>query len=139
MEQTSRRTFLAICLGALGAAGLGATLYPLVRYLAPLKNAGSSQKITFQVSELAEGDAKFFELNGKAAVLIKPKGGNVAVFSAVCTHLGCIVQWRKEQSHFLCPCHGGQFSTQGTVLGGPPPKPLEKIPFSVAGTTIIIG
>lgn len=139
MEISSRRKFLATCLGAIGVAGVGAALYPLFRYLAPSKSAGTRQKVTFQLSELGEGGAKYFQIDGKAGVLVKPKGGTIAAFSAVCTHLGCIVQWQKDQDRFLCPCHGGQFSPQGTVLGGPPPKPLDKLPFVVNGATITIG
>lgn len=139
MEMSSRRTFLTACLGALGIAGLGATLYPLLRYLAPSQGAGKKQKLTFQLSDIPEGGAKYFELNGIAAVLVQPKGGPVTAFSAVCTHLGCIVQWQKGQDRFLCPCHGGLFSAQGTVLSGPPPKPLEKLPVVVQGTTVTIG
>jgi cytochrome b6-f complex iron-sulfur subunit len=139
MEISSRRKFLTTCLGAIGVTGLGASLYPLFRYLSPSKAAGTKQKVTFQLTGLAEGEAQYFQMGGKAGVLVKPRGGTVAVFSAVCTHLGCIVQWQKAQGQFLCPCHGGQFSAQGTVLGGPPPKPLEKLPFVVNGTTITIG
>jgi cytochrome b6-f complex iron-sulfur subunit len=89
--------------------------------------------------ELKEGDAKFFEFAGSSAVLIKTSSGQLVALSAVCTHLGCIVQWVKEKQQFLCPCHGGQFSTDGTVLGGPPPRPLAKIPFTVTEGNITIG
>ncbi len=44
------------------------------------------------------------------------------VISAVCTHLGCTVQWREDE--FACPCHGSRFSSDGTVTGGPAPRPL---------------
>jgi cytochrome b6-f complex iron-sulfur subunit len=91
METSSRRTFLVASLGTLGVAGLGAVLYPLLRYLAPSKSAGTKQIVTLKLSEIPEGGAKFFELNGSAGVLVKLKGGNVAAFSAVCTHLGCII------------------------------------------------
>lgn len=139
METSSRRTFLAASLGALGVAGLGAVLYPLLRYLAPLSSAGSRQKVTLKLSEVPEGGAKFFELNGNAGVVIKLKGGSLAAYSAVCTHLGCVIQWQKEQNQFLCPCHGGQFSSEGAVVGGPPPKPLAKLPFVVNGESVTIG
>jgi len=139
METSNRRTFLVASLGALGIAGLGAVLYPLLRYLAPSKSAGTKQSVTLKLAEIPEGGAKFFELNGNAGVIVKLKGGSLAAFSAVCTHLGCIVQWQKDQNQFLCPCHGGQFSTEGAVVGGPPPKPLAKLPFVVSGETVTIG
>lgn len=139
METSNRRTFLITALGALGAAVTGALLYPLFRYLAPAGPADRKQQVTIRLAELPEGDAKYFELNGTAAVLVKLKGGSVAAFSAVCTHLGCIVQWQKVDGRFLCPCHAGLFSATGAVLGGPPPKPLEKLPFVINGDSAIVG
>lgn len=54
-------------------------------------------------------------------------GRTFTVFDATCTHLGCSVQWKEEDSHFRCPCHSGQFSREGEVLSGPPPRPLVKL------------
>jgi len=53
--------------------------------------------------------------------------GTPVVVSATCTHLGCTVKWNAEADEFQCPCHGGRFAPDGTVLGGPPPKPLARI------------
>jgi cytochrome b6-f complex iron-sulfur subunit len=46
------------------------------------------------------------------------------VISAVCTHLGCTVQWKPDQRRFDCPCHGSRFKDDGTVIGGPAPRAL---------------
>ena len=89
--------------------------------------------------EVREGEAKFFEFAGSAAVLVRKRGGDLVAFSAVCTHLGCIVQWEKDKQDFLCPCHAGHYSADGEVTGGPPPNPLKKLPFSVANGNITIG
>src|SRR5260221_8872154 len=44
------------------------------------------------------------------------------VISAICTHLGCTVQWRGAE--FDCPCHGSRFTPEGAVIGGSAPRPL---------------
>ena len=45
-------------------------------------------------------------------------------FAVNCTHLGCPVRWLAEANLFLCPCHGGVYYKDGSVAGGPPPRPL---------------
>ena len=46
------------------------------------------------------------------------------VLAINCTHLGCPVNWRGDADLFMCPCHGGVYYSDGTVAGGPPPRPL---------------
>lgn len=53
--------------------------------------------------------------------------GEPLVFSATCTHLGCNVSWRKDESRFACPCHAGFYDADGKVTSGPPPRPLERL------------
>ena len=139
MENDGRRKFLGVCLAGATVAATAAVVYPVFRYLAPRSGQASSGKISFTGSELPEGEAKFFEYAGSSAVLVKTKSGEMVALSAVCTHLGCIVQWVKEKQQFLCPCHGGQFATDGTVLGGPPPRPLAKIPITLTEGKITVG
>ena len=50
----------------------------------------------------------------------------VIVFSNVCTHLSCRVTWIDERQIYFSPCHDGRFDQQGLVVGGPPPRPLDK-------------
>ncbi len=52
---------------------------------------------------------------------------NVRALSATCTHLGCRVRWDAGGKKFKCPCHGGTYSADGKVLGGPPPRPLTPL------------
>ncbi len=55
------------------------------------------------------------------------------VFSVHCTHLGCPVNWRAAAGLFECPCHGGVFYADGSVAGGPPPRPLFELQWRVTG------
>lgn len=139
MENDGRRKFLGVCLTGATVAAVAAAGYPVFRYLAPKSGEQSTAKLSFTASEIPEGEAKFFEYAGASAVLVRTKGGELVALSAVCTHLGCIVQWVKEKQQFACPCHGGQFATDGTVLGGPPPRPLTRIPITLTEGNITIG
>ena len=139
MVNEDRRKFLGVCLGGLTASAAVAVGYPVYRYLAPLQKEGSAGKVVIPEQDLPAGAAKFFEYAGSTAVMVRKQGGDLVALSAVCTHLGCIVQWEKEKQDFLCPCHGGRFSPEGAVIAGPPPKPLAKIPFVVANGVITVG
>jgi Rieske Fe-S protein len=50
------------------------------------------------------------------------------LFSAACTHVGCVVRWNGFERCWDCPCHGSQFSVEGEPLQGPAHRPLE--PFA---------
>lgn len=139
MENQSRRKFLGLCLSGTTVAVASAAVYPVLAYLGPRASKVGGEKQVFTASELPEGEAKFFEHAGTSAVLVKTKGGQILALSAVCTHMGCIVQWEKDKQAFLCPCHAGHYSPDGAVLSGPPPKPLAKIPFTVADGKITVG
>lgn len=139
MDTSSRRRFLSACLVGIAAAAAGAALYPVYQYLAPRKTGGTEEKVTFPESEVPAGGAKFFDFRGATGVVIRKNNGELVALSAVCTHLGCIVQWEKEKQDFLCPCHAGRYTADGIVIAGPPPRPLTKLPFSVANGTITVG
>jgi Rieske Fe-S protein len=51
---------------------------------------------------------------------------DLLILNSRCTHLGCTVNWKDEANAFLCPCHDAKFDAEGTVLDGPPPRPLDR-------------
>ena len=55
----------------------------------------------------------------KKIAVFKDKTGQVTELSAVCPHLGCIVQWNSTEKTWDCPCHGSRFEATGKVLNGP--------------------
>ncbi|MCH7782785.1 ubiquinol-cytochrome c reductase iron-sulfur subunit [candidate division KSB1 bacterium] len=57
-------------------------------------------------------------------LVIREKEGYFYALSTVCTHLGCIVNWKAQEEIIACPCHGSRFNKLGEVTGGPAPKPL---------------
>jgi glycine/D-amino acid oxidase-like deaminating enzyme/nitrite reductase/ring-hydroxylating ferredoxin subunit len=55
----------------------------------------------------------------KQIAVYKNKMGQVTELSAICPHLGCVVQWNSTEKTWDCPCHGSRFEAQGRVLNGP--------------------
>jgi len=49
----------------------------------------------------------------------------------VCTHLGCLYNWRELESKFVCPCHGSQFEPDGDYIQGPAPRSLDRFALQV--------
>jgi len=139
MTNDGRRKFLGWCLGGTTVAFVSAAGWSVFRYLAPRPEAITAAKVTISEQEVLVGEAKFFTFAGSPAVLVRTKNGSLLALSAVCTHLGCIIQWEKEQQDFLCPCHAGRFTPEGNVISGPPPQPLTKLPLAVANGIITIG
>jgi Rieske Fe-S protein len=69
-------------------------------------------------------------LNGDPAIVTRTGGAAAVCLSAICTHQGCTVAPQGDRLH--CPCHQSEFdSTTGAVLGGPAPRPLDKIAVQV--------
>jgi cytochrome b6-f complex iron-sulfur subunit len=134
-----RRAFLLMIAGGLGGLLAVAAGWPLLRFLAPAAGAGEEKQVTLPRATVKAGTAHFFQFRGKPAVVLQAKPGEYLALSAVCTHLGCVVQWQEGKGEFLCPCHGGRFAPSGAVLAGPPPRPLENLPVAIVGDQLRIG
>ncbi len=61
-----------------------------------------------------------------SAYVLTDNGQDFVVMSNICTHLGCRVRWIADKQGFYCPCHNGVFAKNGTVISGPPPRPLDR-------------
>jgi Rieske Fe-S protein len=71
-------------------------------------------------------------------VVTQPSSGEFKAFSAVCTHMGCIVNTISNGT-IDCPCHGSQYSIKtGDVVGGPAPSPLAAKRIKVTGDSIFL-
>lgn len=57
----------------------------------------------------------------------RDENGVLYRFSAVCSHLNCIVHWNAAEKTWDCPCHGSRYSRFGKVINGPTVKGLEPI------------
>jgi Rieske Fe-S protein len=87
-------------------------------------------------SEIPVGSGKIF--SGEKVVVTQPESGEFKAFSAVCTHMGCMVATISDGT-IDCPCHGSQYSiATGAVVGGPAPRPLPAQPIKVSGSSIFL-
>lgn len=124
-KKITRRGFLnSLITGGLAAWAAG-FIAPVASYLWPVQRRGpSTQTVSAgKVSDFAPWQSKTVAANGHAVIVVRT-ADKFRAFSAICTHLGCIVQWSEPRRQFACPCHAGFFDTDGRVVSGPPPRPL---------------
>ena len=67
------------------------------------------------------------ERKGQKVAAFRDDDGSVTMVSAVCTHMGCLVDWNEAERTWDCPCHGSRFKPDGSVIGGPAETPLPKV------------
>ncbi|MFD2873752.1 FAD-dependent oxidoreductase [Mucilaginibacter ximonensis] len=84
---------------------------------------------TDSLKQLAPGTGKVLELNGSKLAVYCGEDGGIQALSPVCTHAGCIVNFNAAEKTWDCPCHGGRFNTDGSVITGPPTKALQTIKY----------
>jgi nitrite reductase/ring-hydroxylating ferredoxin subunit len=77
--------------------------------------------------EVALGDGRVVEIDGKKVAVHRDDRGALHAFSANCTHMGCTVQWNGAAKSWDCPCHGGRYRPTGEVLCAPPTQALTRL------------
>jgi Rieske Fe-S protein len=71
-------------------------------------------------------------------VVTQPVRGEFRAFSAVCTHVGCIVNQISDGT-IDCPCHGSEFRiTNGSVVTGPAPTPLPRKKIKIEDGKVVL-
>lgn len=103
--------------------------------------------------ELVETNGRWFSVGGvqdippgggqrfrKGAIegFVFNRDGDYQAYSAICTHMGCILTYRSDQSDLFCPCHGGQFQTDGQVKRGRTLKPLPSLRVKVENGEVFV-
>ncbi len=78
------------------------------------------------VDEIPAGEGAIVRSGMKKLAVYRSPGGRVCEMSAICPHLGCVVDWNATEKTWDCPCHGSRFSPEGEVLNGPANKNLER-------------
>jgi cytochrome b6-f complex iron-sulfur subunit len=137
----TRRRFVNWLLGTSAAGYVAAVIYPITRYLIPPKSAESSAMsvtLPFPASEVLPNSGRAFRFGNKPGLLVRTDADELRAFSAVCTHLGCTVQFREDLSQIWCACHNGHFDLTGRNVQGPPPRPLDVYDVNVRGDEIVV-
>ncbi len=134
-EKVSRRGFnklltlgsLAAAAGAVGVLTDGCSkTYPTI--------------VVAHVGDISVGESKIFSYptDMNPCLLLRPEENTYLAYSRICTHTSCPVFYRPEENRIICPCHGGVYSVgDGSVLAGPPPRPLPKIKLERRGDDLV--
>lgn len=148
-----RRSFVKIITSALGSLMAAVVALPAVQYfispalgkksqddwisLGPLENypLGTPTPFNFTQTQV-NGWERSSQSYG--VFVLREEGKDVVVFSDVCTHLSCRVNWDQEKQQFFCPCHAAFFDKYGNVVSGPPPRPMDRFETRMEGDQLQI-
>src|SRR5205814_8186593 len=79
------------------------------------------------LDEIAPGSGRIIRHGLKKIATYKDELGNVHELSAICQHLGCVVDWNSLEKTWDCPCHGSRYDAYGKVINGPANSDLSEI------------
>src|SRR6185312_6648608 len=86
--------------------------------------------VVAKAGEIPVGGVKLFQYprQGEQCIMVRTSEESYVAYSQKCTHLSCAVFYAREKNRLECPCHQGYFSiTDGSVLQGPPTRPLPRV------------
>jgi len=149
-----RRSFLG-ALVALGSAFVGALLsvplirfaiFPLIRRTTDLKSSpvGSISEFSsltdpaMRTIQIEQIDGWRKTVSEKIVYITKDQQNQLSVLTSICPHLGCTVPWNKEKKQFICPCHGGTFSADGSRVSGPSQRGMDTLETSVQDGQLLV-
>lgn len=152
-DQLSRRNFMAIATGAIGAAIGVVIAIPAVAYvvgpalqkrteenwvrLGPISKVELGKPTLFKTT--VENQTGWILTEDELSVYVLTEDGREYIaLSNICTHLGCRVRWITDQGQYFCPCHNAAFDELGLVVTGPPPRPLDRYETKVEDEQLYI-
>jgi menaquinol-cytochrome c reductase iron-sulfur subunit len=150
----NRRSFVGALL-AVGSVFMGTllsvplirfALFPLIRRTTDLKSSpvgslsefNSLTEPTMRTIQIEQIDGWRKTVSEKAVYITKDQRDQLCVLSSICPHLGCTVPWNKEKKQFICPCHGGTFSADGSRVSGPSQRGMDTLDTSVQGGQLLV-
>jgi Rieske Fe-S protein len=123
--------------GSASASGSPAATSPAGDGASTGASTGAPKNALGPASEIPVGGGQIF--TAQTVVVTQPSAGEFRGFSAICTHMGCIVN-KIADGTIDCPCHGSQYSIKtGAVVAGPAPRPLPAVAVKVVGDSIVLG
>ena len=165
--EPTRRDFLYIATGAVGAVGAGAVVWPLIKQMNPdAQTIAAGAPVDVDLAPIAEGQILklfwrgklIFVRNRSAKEIEEARAVNVAtlphpepdqarvkdgrekwlVVYGSCTHLGCVpLGDQGDYKGWFCPCHGSHYDTSGRIRKGPAPLNLPVPPYTFVSDTKI--
>ncbi|HVR70942.1 MAG TPA: FAD-dependent oxidoreductase [Vicinamibacteria bacterium] len=72
-----------------------------------------------KVDEIPAGEGAVLRRGLSKVAAYRDPSGRVVERSAVCRHLGCLVEWNSGEKTWDCPCHGSRYTAEGRVVNGP--------------------
>jgi Rieske Fe-S protein len=99
-----------------------------------------SPTVVANAGEIQVGAVKLFEYPkpGEQCIMVRTADDSYVAYSQKCTHLSCAVYYSREGDRLECPCHQGYFSVHdGSVLQGPPTRPLPRVVLERQGDELI--
>ena len=163
-DGTSRRDFLYIVAGGLGAVGVGGAVWPLIDQMNPAADtlALASTEVNLEAIEVgqeikvmwqgkpvyirhrteeeirAAAETPLADLKDPQADAERAERPEWLVVVGVCTHLGCIpLGYSGEFDGWFCPCHGSVYDTSGRIRSGPAPTNLPVPGYVFLSDTLI--
>ena len=166
-KKVKRREFIFTATYAVGAVGVGATIWPLIDQMNPDASVKALASTEVDISRVEKGqsitvlwrgkpvfirrrteeeiskakDVKLEDLPHPETDQERAKNPEWLVMLGVCTHLGCVPLGDKgEYGGWFCPCHGSHYDTSGRIRKGPAPTNMEVPKYEfVNSNTIKIG
>lgn len=75
--------------------------------------------------QITQGHGAVVRRGFQKVAIYRDDNGDVHELSAICPHLGCVVDWNSAEKTWDCPCHGSRFDCYGKVINGPANSDLQ--------------
>ena len=148
-KKVNRRDFIFTATYAVGAVGVGATVWPLIDQMNPDASVKALASTEVDISSVEPGKEITVLWRGKPVFIKRRtkeeieearsvkmndlpdpekdedrvKNPEWLVMLGVCTHLGCVpLKEKGDYNGWFCPCHGSHYDVSGRIRKGPAPE-----------------